>query len=239
MLQGDKPRAGMRPSSHEKSRFTKFSKRSRSRNIGGKLTSGMEMRMEVSTCRNARMHNARMEINHMKMQNIAPDKDVYEIKATDNYCRRSKEMAQDVRLTIGTPIMAIRKQKEFDVCNGDWLEVAAFDKQKKIITLQKRDDNSSKEMDVDHFMCNFVVAHAITTHKAQSAEYNFKYCIWETEKMQKIKEERDEDTGRRLMSVAISRAKTPNQIKIVKRKVPYILFHSCICYLVLSDRVIK
>ena len=138
-----------------------------------------------------------------------------------------------MQLVAGTPVMALnalkhlRDQKDIGIVNGEWLDVVKWD-EKHVHLQRRREDVEERLVLVEHddFMCWFVVAHAITTHKAQSAEYPFKYCVWEAAFMQSMAKKRDDDLGQRLLYTALSRAKeiegteTPKLIKIATEAVP-------------------
>ncbi len=164
---------------------------------------------------------ARMELNHKFMDQAAEGEDHLAIQATDHHIRRSNDLAQDVKLIVGTPIRAESNAKEWT--KGDCFKVKSWDDEN--ITLSFQHDQEDIIVDHETFMCKFCVAHAITIHKCQGKSYPFKYCIWETSKMIK-KANTGDKTGRRLLYVSTSRAeqvegmKTQKLIKIVQESPP-------------------
>lgn len=105
--------------------------------------------------------------------------------------------SQDMKLTIGTPIIARRNCREMDICNNDTYKIA------QVSNKQVELDNGLV-IDTNDFSKYFRVAYCVTTHSSQGETIKEEYTIWEWDKM-------DE----RLRYVALSRGECKENIHII------------------------
>jgi len=104
--------------------------------------------------------------------------------------------AQPVVLHIGTPIMSCKNNKKENILNNQDFTVTGWN--------DKLIHTCSGDIKVVDFQKSFVVAYAMTVHKSQGATFNFKFSIWETERME-----------RRMLYTALTRTTSKDLICIV------------------------
>lgn len=105
--------------------------------------------------------------------------------------------SQDMKLTIGTPVIARRNCREMDICNNDTYKIA------QVSNKQIELDNGLV-IDTNIFSKYFRVAYCVTTHSSQGETIKEEYTIWEWDRM-------DE----RLRYVALSRGECKENIHII------------------------
>ena len=131
------------------------------------------------------------------------------IKATDKDIKENP-YCQDVKLTVGTPVMSCCNVKLLDIVNNEAFEVIKIENENEnegSITLKSKLKNNVIKWSFKDFNKFFVVAHAITVHKSQGQTFNFKFMIHETHLMSK-----------RMLYTALTRTTDKNLIHIVKSK---------------------
>jgi len=89
--------------------------------------------------------------------------------------------SQDVKLIVGTPIIARKNCVEMEIANNETFDVKAIKHKIKIVTIS----DGSRELDIkfDDFKKLFNPAYAITCHKSQGTTFNHAYTIHEWNKM--------------------------------------------------------
>ena len=140
----------------------------------------------------------RIEINKFMMDEATCDKDYIMLER-----RRYDKNSQNVKLMIGTPLIARMNNKKENIFNNEIFEITNIDKKKNIFTVvgDEMNDVKIKFHDVTKF---FNVAYCITCHKSQGTTIKTSYTIHEFNKMDK-----------RLKYVALSRASDINFINIL------------------------
>ena len=140
----------------------------------------------------------RIEINSNMMNKVAKTKHKKPLvfKKLDH-----DDSSQDVKLFAGTPIIAKRNNKAFDICNNETFIILEIQNKKQQILIG--DEDRKIEIPFDKFQILFNVAYCITIHKSQGATFNHPYTIHEWSRL-----------DQRLKYVALSRSTNYDFINI-------------------------
>ena len=145
------------------------------------------------TMRNLAFSNKRrMEINDICMDISVKDQEYLLVKKYE-----LDENSQDMKLTIGTPVIARKNCREYEICNNDTFSIVNISD--TLIGL-----DSGGFIPIDEFAKLFHVAYCITVHRSQGMTINEPYSIYEWKKFDK-----------RLKYVALSRSTLINNINIM------------------------
>jgi 5-methylcytosine-specific restriction protein A len=89
--------------------------------------------------------------------------------------------SQDVKLIVGTPIIARKNCVQMEIANNETFDIKAIKHKIKIVTIS----DGSRELDIkfDDFKKLFNPAYAITCHKSQGTTFNHAYTVHEWNKM--------------------------------------------------------
>jgi len=87
--------------------------------------------------------------------------------------------SQDVRLMVGTPVLAVKTTKKLGLFKGDTFVVSKLEPLTLKDTLSKEKIEISKEIFKSHFYVNY----ATTCHRIQGETITEPFTIWEWEKM--------------------------------------------------------
>jgi hypothetical protein len=126
-------------------------------------------------------NRTRVMVNDRMMESLACDSLALTV---DDKQLAINERAQDVKLCIGAPVLAIinKKYNDYQVFNNCEFTVSEWDEAHVYLT-----DEEGVLLPVEHchFHEMFVVAYCTTVHKSQGCTYDFEYCIWEAHKFTK------------------------------------------------------
>jgi len=86
--------------------------------------------------------------------------------------------SQDVKLTKGTPIIARKNAKEYDIFNNEIFTISKIHFSQETITVCD-DDDKVVEVPFDKFQRLFYPAYAITIYKSQGSTFDHPYTIHE------------------------------------------------------------
>ena len=89
--------------------------------------------------------------------------------------------SQDVKLIVGTPIIARKNCVQMEIANNETFDIIAIKHKIKIVTIS--DGSRDLEIKFDDFNKLFNPAYAITCHKSQGTTFNHAYTIHEWNKM--------------------------------------------------------
>ena len=118
--------------------------------------------------------------------------------------------SQDVKIMVGTPVIANLNSEKLDICNNDVFEVCKISKTLIQVFQEEYDEDTNKnivrfiDIETKDFTRMFNVAYAITCHKSQGQTITEEYAIWEWHKMTK-----------RLKYVALSRGTKKSNVNIM------------------------
>ena len=123
----------------------------------------------------------RIQINERCMQAAREKNKKMKAKALDLPAYPFSKMSQNVYLTIGTPIIAIKTKKDMNICNSEMFKI------KKIINdiIYAENDYRKEylEIPVNKFQQWFHVAYCITSHKSQGQTIDKPYTIHDWNRM--------------------------------------------------------
>jgi len=167
-------------------------------------------------------NRVRIAVNKMWMAKHVKGKKHVVIGAIEG---REKE-TQEILLYKDLPIVAIetcrRKANDFSVANGEEYIVLGFNQTARTVTIAPtlEDGSADKEMkmqvDMDTFGKYFQPAYCLSIHRSQGSSFNFPYTIYQVKKMKDMVA-RGDDTGSRLLYVALSRATKMSNINVSDR----------------------
>jgi len=125
---------------------------------------------------------------------------------------RYDKNSQDVKLIVGTPVIARVNKKALDIFNNETFVITNIDFEKQSITVN--DDARDVVVTFNEFQKLFYVSYCISCHRSQGQTYDHPYTIHEWHKM-------DE----RLKYVSLSRATQIEHINIIRNKIYNIIYN--------------
>jgi hypothetical protein len=119
-----------------------------------------------------------MDMTEKKIHKTCSEKKVKIIRALELKAHPNDPNSQDVKLFVGTPVIARMNNKSLEFVNNEEYTIT------KIIDdeIHLKNDTASIIIDVSKFQKLFYVAYCITTHKSQGMSINGPYTIHEFEK---------------------------------------------------------